>query len=104
MAVRSGPDTVSVITACSVGRNTLTSFAEGLSVPAIAIRNSGQNAVTPAKPTPVANINAETAIRTRLRLMRCPASPEARVSAADPSSVPVMIAPICNGEKPRSER
>ena len=42
--------------ACSVGRKTLTSPADGLSVPTTAITSSGQNQVTLAKPMPVATM------------------------------------------------
>jgi hypothetical protein len=53
-------DTVAGSSACSVGRNTLTSPLLGLSVPIIATRASAQNSVNTANPTPVANISTDT--------------------------------------------
>ena len=55
------------MTACSVGRKSVTSPALGLSVPTTAITSSGQNAVTLAKPTPVAIISAVAREQDRSR-------------------------------------
>ncbi len=87
-------------TACSVGKKTLTSPDDGLSVPTTAMTKSGQNAVTPAKPSPVANISAHAPSSSRRRLHRPPHSPTTSVSAAEPSIVPVTIAPTASGVKP----
>ena len=90
--------------ACSVGRKTLTSPDDGFSVPTTAMSRSGQNAVTRAKPMPVANISAREAISNRRRFKRPPDSPTASVSAADPSIVPVTMAPTARGDKPSDVR
>jgi hypothetical protein len=95
--VRDGPDTVWASAACSVGRKTLTSPEEGFRVPAIVTTMSGQNAVNPAKPKPVRNISAAAPSRTPLRDRRYPSRPTPSVTAADPSNVPVTIAPTSNG-------
>ena len=102
--VRSGPGTISASTACSVGRKRLTSPEEGLSVPATAMTRSGQNCVTPKKPAPVASMSREAPIRMRLRERRWLKRPMASVSAAEPTSVPVTMAPIRKGEKPSALR
>jgi hypothetical protein len=53
--------------ACSVGRKTLTSPDDGLSVPATATIISGQKSVSPAKPTPVSVISSVAPRRIRRR-------------------------------------
>jgi hypothetical protein len=65
--VRSSPDTVSARAACSVGTKTLTSPADGFSVPSTATTSSGQKVVKPAKPRPVASINPAAPRSTRRR-------------------------------------
>ena len=90
--------------AVSVGKNTLTSPPLGFNVPITAMANRGQNAVTPVKPSPVKNISAAAHSNTRFAPSRRPNSPTPSVSAAEPSSVPVISTPISLGEKPRSER
>ena len=103
-AVRSrGPD-ASASTACSVGRKRVTSPADGFTVPTNATTSSGQKEVAPAKPRPVAAISAAAPTRTARRRRRWASSPTARVSAAEPSSVAVTIAPIWNAEKPSRPR
>ena len=67
LIVRAEPATVCASAACSVGRNTLTSPADGFSVPATATISSGQKSVTPAKPIPVSTISAEAPSRIRRR-------------------------------------
>src|SRR5947208_3215389 len=52
--VRSRGSDVSASTVCSVGRNSVTSPADGFTVPTKAMARSGQNAVTPKNPRAVA--------------------------------------------------
>src|SRR5262249_4910357 len=103
-AVRSSPLATWASTACSVGRNTLTSTAEGFSVPRIATSRSGQNVWNHANPMPVASMSPDAASSTRRGSTRCATSPTSIVSTADPTSVPVTIAPISNDEKPSRTR
>ena len=86
------------------GRKTLTSPADGFSVPSTATTSSGQNDVSPAKPIPVANMSADAPSSTRRRVRRWPARPSAIVRAAEPRRVPATIAPTSNGVKPRRMR
>ena len=87
-----------------MGRKTLTSPAEGLSVPTTATTNNGQNQMMLAKPSPVATIIAVAARRSVRNGNRWPVKPKPRVSTADPISVPVTIAPTSTGEKPSPVR
>jgi hypothetical protein len=87
--------------ACSVGRNTLTSPDDGLRVPTTATTSSGQNVVKPANPRPVPTITTVAAMSSVRSSMRCAVIPKAMVSAAEPRRVPVTIAPTSTGEKPR---
>ena len=98
--VRSTPLTVSESSACSIGRNTLTSPAEGFSVPTTATMNSGQKEWATANPIPVANISTAAALSKRSGCSPCGTSPTASVKAADPNKVPVTIAPTAIAEKP----
>ena len=52
------------------------------------------------KPIPVAVMSTHAASRSVRSSHRWATSPVPRVSAAEPSSVPVTIAPTCSGEKP----
>ena len=79
--VRSGPDAVCASAACSVGTKTLTSPADGFSVPSTATTSSGQKAVRLAKPIPVASM-----------------------SAAAPSSTPSRVAVAGQPERDRERR
>ena len=87
--------------ACSVGRNTLTSPDDGFNVPTTATTSSGQNVVNPANPRPVPTMTTVAAISSDRSSMRCAVMPKASVRAAEPSSVPVTIAPTSTGENPR---
>ena len=97
---RRGGSTSAASTACSVGRNTLTSPADGFSVPTTAMRSSGTNHVTPANPSPVAAIMIPAARRSVRSACRWARRPKPSVSTAEPTSVPVTIAPTWTGEKP----
>src|SRR5262249_1045262 len=91
-------------TACSVGRKSVTSPADGLTVPTKAIARSGQKEVTPAKPRPVATIKPAAPSSTARRRKRWPRRPTTRVSTADPSNVAVTMALIfvaLNPSRPR---
>ena len=63
--------------------------------------NSGAKRVMVANPVPVNAISAHDANRTRCAPQRLSRSPAQSVSAAEPSSVAVMIAPIWKPLKPR---
>ncbi len=84
--------TSSATYACSAGRNTLTSPAEGLSVPSTATTSNGQNHVKVMKPRPVAAMSALAATSSVRSWYRCAVRPNVSVRAAEPSSVPVTIA------------
>ena len=104
IAVRSRGSAASASAACSIGRNRLTSPAEGFSVPTTATMNSGQKAVVVANPIPVSSISAHAASSTRRRPSLSVASPTHSVSAADPSNVPKTIAPTLSGLNPIAVR
>ena len=73
-------------------------------MPSTATTSSGQNHVKLRKPTPVAPINTAAASSSVRSRYRCAVSPKASVNAAEPSSVPVTIAPTWTGENPSAVR
>ena len=99
-----GASTWPVTRACSVGRKTLTSPADGLSVPTTATANSGQNQVSwrsRARSRASSRVATSRSVRSVKRWL---VSPNASVSTAEPISVPVTIAPTSTGEKPSPMR
>ena len=65
---------------------------------------SGQNQMTAANPRPVATmipVAASSSVRSEVR---CAVRPKARVMAAEPTSVPVTMAPTWTGVKPSPVR
>ena len=62
-------------------------------MPTTATIRSGQNQVTVANPIPVSVINTAAASSSARSANRCDVSPKPSVSAAEPSRVPVTIAP-----------
>ena len=84
-----------------MGRNTLTSPADGFSVPSSATIASIQNVSTAAKPRPVATITTEAPSRTCRRDQRSPMKAITIVATAEPTSVSVAIAADAAGRQPQ---
>jgi hypothetical protein len=91
-------------TACSSGKKTLTSPADGLMVPKKATTTSGQNCSRPAKASPVIVMTAAAAISRFRRRNRCETRPNNIVNVAEPISVAVTTTPICQPLNPISSR
>ena len=70
----------------------------------MAITINGQNQTVEAKPTPVIAIIPAAANKRALKLIALPRRPNSSVMPADPSKVPVTMAPMATGLNPRSLR
>ena len=98
MRSESGPAWASI--ACSSGTNTLTSPLDGLRVPTKATITRGQKAWAWEKAMPVTSIRPQLSINRPRALTRCPASPTARVSPAEPSMAAVATSPTWKASRP----
>ena len=88
---------------CSNGRKTLSSPADGLSVPTKATSMSGQKPLTAANPNPVASIRrlvASNSVRTPVVSVEADGQRQQR----NPNSIAVVSTPTCKASKPRVSR